>query len=237
MNAALATVPARTFTLRAIDATTFRVEHSQTSWQFIIERAEVVKSSLSPRTHYSISIESPVDGSRFRIAVGTVYHEWNTAARTTEIGKLIEKGLQHAEAVERASVWLDAQQFGLGKAERLRHKKAFNAAQIELSHGRLEGSQNTYGLTVNKVAAWIAVRDYNTGAWTERVYLVGDEAAYAGYNLTYTGEITKITASNVFVKSRTEKGARRLSAGQFASWNNRSVADIAASNAEASYYL
>lgn len=53
----------------------------------------------------------------------------------------------------------------------------------------------------------------------DRVFAIGDEAAYSGYNLTYTGQIVAIGAKTVTV--RDEHETRRLSIYDFLFWNRR----------------
>ncbi len=65
---------------------------------------------------------------------------------------------------------------------------------------------------------WIRLFGVDGGAAFDRVFALGDEAAYSGYNLTYTGRIEAIGNSTVTVR---DDGARRLSIFDFLVWNRR----------------
>lgn len=53
----------------------------------------------------------------------------------------------------------------------------------------------------------------------DRVFCIGDEAAYSGYNLTYTGQIVAIGVKTVTV--RDDRETKRLSVYDFLFWNRR----------------
>ena len=65
---------------------------------------------------------------------------------------------------------------------------------------------------------------------------IGDAAEYGSYNLSYTGEITKITDKAVTIKKYGT--SHRLNLYEFC-WRNRNfnAADTAARNAETSMYI
>jgi hypothetical protein len=91
-------------------------------------------------------------------------------------------------------------------------------------------------------AALIMVRDHKTGAISLRTYKVGDEAIFDRFNLYYTGTINKITDDFVWIGKLStsnpgSKRQKRLTAGQFASENIKSVAEAEAHNSRESMYL
>jgi hypothetical protein len=67
--------------------------------------------------------------------------------------------------------------------------------------------------------SWIRLFGIDDGKAFDRVFSVGDEAAYGGYNLTHTGQIVAIGLKTVSV--RDEREAKRLSIYDFLFWNRR----------------
>jgi hypothetical protein len=66
---------------------------------------------------------------------------------------------------------------------------------------------------------WIRVFGTENGSAFDRVFTIGDEAAYSGYCLTYTGTIISIAPKTVTV--RDEHECKRLSIHDFLFWNRR----------------
>jgi hypothetical protein len=75
---------------------------------------------------------------------------------------------------------------------------------------------------------WIRIFGVCDDAAFDRVFWVGDEAAYDGYNLTYIGRIEAIGSSTVTIRSG---HVRRISICDFVFWNKRhDVATVRAGN-------
>jgi hypothetical protein len=65
---------------------------------------------------------------------------------------------------------------------------------------------------------WVRVFGIDAGMAFDRVFATGDEAAYSGFNLTYTGRIEAIGNSTVTVR---DDRSHRLSIFDFVFWNRR----------------
>lgn len=65
---------------------------------------------------------------------------------------------------------------------------------------------------------WIRVFGVDAGVAVDRVFKIGEEVAYSGYNLTYTGQIEAIGNSTVTVR---DGRIKRLSIFDFVFWNHR----------------
>jgi hypothetical protein len=63
---------------------------------------------------------------------------------------------------------------------------------------------------------WLRLFGCYDGKAFERVFVLGDEAAYSGYNLTYTGEIIAIGNKTVTIR---DGATRRLGLYDFMVWN------------------
>lgn len=77
------------------------------------------------------------------------------------------------------------------------------------------------------------------GVWVAgSSFEIGDQAEYDSYNLSYTGAITKLTASTVTIQPKYGNGTKRLSMYTFA-WRNFdfNMAETAARNHETSYNI
>jgi hypothetical protein len=75
---------------------------------------------------------------------------------------------------------------------------------------------------------WIRVFGVCDEVAVDRVFWLGDEAAYDGFNLTYIGRIEAIGTSTITVRNGS---ARRLSIYDFVFWNKRfDVSTIRANN-------
>lgn len=66
---------------------------------------------------------------------------------------------------------------------------------------------------------WIRLFGAENGVAFERMFALGAEAAYGGYNLTYTGNVVSIGQKTVTV--RDESVTSRLSIFDFLFWNRR----------------
>lgn len=56
------------------------------------------------------------------------------------------------------------------------------------------------------------------------VFKIGSSAAYSGFNFTYFGEVTKITANSIFVRNRANS-TKRMTLDSFISWNKHTKAE------------
>ncbi len=65
--------------------------------------------------------------------------------------------------------------------------------------------------------AWVRLFGANGGTAFVGLFGIGDEAAYGGYNLTYTGTITAIGPKTITV--RDGRTVKRLSIYDFLAWN------------------
>lgn len=78
--------------------------------------------------------------------------------------------------------------------------------------------------------SWIRVFGTCDGKAVDRVFGIGDEAAYDGYNLIYTGRIEAIGPNTVTIR---DGHVRRISIYEFVFWNKRfDMAAIRAANHE-----
>lgn len=76
---------------------------------------------------------------------------------------------------------------------------------------------------------WIRLFGAVDGKAIDRAFAIGEEAAYDGYNLTYTGTITAIGTKTVTI--RDERTIKRLSIYSFHVWNwNFDAARVRAEN-------
>jgi hypothetical protein len=242
--------PARTFTMKAVSSNSFAVVHTQTTWKFLIVQGALDGRHGCSLTPYTIHIVSPLDGSTSFVAATNVYTSWSSAVQASAIQTMINNALTYAAAVDRATIWVDQEIVGqsearveLGKlaskglttAAKRKRVAAFTAALVELGHGRIAVGSGGYSFSVlvGGHAAWVSVVNDRTGTVVnDRVFVAGDEAAYDGYNLTYTGIIQKITIKGVVIQKSHSTKTRRLDAGDFAFWNRQTLAVINASNEE-----
>jgi hypothetical protein len=208
------------------------------AWSVTLTRApHTHRATVSRVRSVKMSWEEWTDTVTIHGADGSEYTYTLPAKPRTE-AELLAHVLGYFKAVEDMQTWCDEQlaagAFNLTK----KTEKALAAGMIALAHGVgvvVVDPRWHEGVFAFMVAG-LFVRYFGTErGYTKdvppRSYLVGDECVVDSYNLEYLGTITKITADYIWCRYNREDKQKRHTVDSFRTYNRKTVADAAASNA------